>query len=109
MRNGRGARRGAPPSRGLSLLEVVLASALVLAAAIPLVEAVHGLRKGMSGTGRRGTALFLGQAVLEGVRHRLYAFGPRPGKGNAGPVGWQSALDAFFAALAKLHQAALNP
>ena len=59
---------------GISLVEVLLACVLLVVLAVPILDALRGLRLGYAHTADRTTASFVAQAVLEELRYRLYAF-----------------------------------
>lgn len=79
----------------MSLLEILLAGVLVVAATIPLLDTFGGLRRGLQTSTRRVTALFLAQSILENVRYRLYNFGPFAGALPA-PADRNQAIVEFF-------------
>jgi type II secretory pathway pseudopilin PulG len=79
--------------RAFSLLEVLVAGVVLTAALLPIVANLHQLFRGFQRTQEATHATFLAQAVIEGLRHRLYdgdtrffggadASDPRPGPLN---------------------------
>lgn len=83
------------------MLEVVLAIAIAVAAFIPIMDSLGGLRSGFNYSRKRTTAIFLAHAILDGIRYRLYEEGPF-GAGDASATQEKRvALSRFFEGLAE--------
>lgn len=90
--------------RGFSLIEVVIAGAILAMAVLPIVANLHQLFRGFQRTHEATHATFLAQAVLENVKHRLYDGDARVGDLNLEPAELERRMcrrdyEKFFLAL----------
>ncbi|MBI2945662.1 MAG: prepilin-type N-terminal cleavage/methylation domain-containing protein [Candidatus Wallbacteria bacterium] len=63
--------------RGLTFIEILIASAILAGALAPIVQSFHTLIVGFGRTSESTHGAFLAQAVMENIRYRLYNFDAR--------------------------------
>lgn len=63
--------------RGLTFLEILIASAIMAGALAPIVQSFYTLIVGFAKTSDSTHGAFLAQAVMENIRYRLYNFDAR--------------------------------